>query len=202
DTSKPGDYSGTLKVFLGGQRGEIPVTVTVAPQEPGLPRVLIAETPFERFSTGDASLFHPLLELVKSLKIDVSYSQHLPEQLTGFDVVLLGPSELCSADRSKRAQLDEFVASGGPLIIVANAFFRPSVPKANEILESYGVEIEDKEPDREVDSELVIPDPLTRKVRKLVFFRPSPIRIIDESQASILVRVPSDVDRGYVAVSR
>src|SRR5262249_47058105 len=63
DTRRAGDYSGELLVVLGRQRVAVPVGATVRPQMPHLTRLLVVETPLSRFSTRDAAMFDPWLDL-------------------------------------------------------------------------------------------------------------------------------------------
>ena len=73
DTKRAGDYSGALDVEIGRQRVAVPVSVTVRPQMPRLTRLLVVETPFSRFSTSDAAVFKPWLDLVSEAHFDVHY---------------------------------------------------------------------------------------------------------------------------------
>jgi len=73
DTANAGEFSGKIKVQVGEIEAEIPIAASVLEQEAKLSRVLIVETPFNRFSTSDASIFDAWLELVKTAKLDVSY---------------------------------------------------------------------------------------------------------------------------------
>src|SRR5262245_19943547 len=85
----PGEHSGSLRVFVGDQKVDIPISVNVLPPDSTLPRVLITETPFVRYATDDASIFEPLLERLKSANVDIHYAESLPDDITGFDVVVL-----------------------------------------------------------------------------------------------------------------
>jgi hypothetical protein len=200
DTERPGERAGILRVMLAGERGEIPIVASVAPRDPALPRVLAAETPFHHVATDDASIFDPLLDVVKSSKADVSYARRLPDDLSGFDVVLLAGEALLGTDDRGIAAIRRFVAGGGRLIVAANYFFRGTVERANAILKPHGIVIEDAEPDREVEAGTAA-DPLTEGVDKLSFFRPSPMKITDPSAAKILVPAPREAE-GFVAVWR
>jgi hypothetical protein len=201
-TSRPGEHASTIKVIVAGERGEIQVAVTVAPEDPALPRVLVAETPFDRVSTDEGSAFDPLLDVVRSSKADVSYARRLPEDLSGFDVLLLAGSELHGIQDHQIALVKRFVAGGGRLILAANYFFRGTVAKANAILEGYGIVIEDAEPDRQVETERIAADPLTEGVKGLSFFRPSPVKATDPGKAKVLVESLRGDGTGYVAVWR
>jgi hypothetical protein len=91
----------------------------------------------------------------------------------------------------------------GPLLIVAaNYFFRGTVAKANEIVEEYGLIIEDSEPRGAVEAPLIEADILTTGLTSFTFNRPSPVRVTDAKRAKIIVGSPVDRDMGFVAISR
>ena len=164
--------------------------------------MLVTATPFDCYSTDDASLFDPLLNVVRAANVDVHYTHALPGDLSRFDVILLVEEELCAIDDQKVLQIEGFVNSGGRLIVCANAFFRPSVAKANQVIEKFGLQMEDKEPHRVVNVGTVAEHPMTAGVKKLSFFRPSPIKALDPVKATFLVPSPFDKERAYVCVAR
>ena len=96
DTSKSEDYVDNLDIQVGNQNVTVPVSVLVQPREAGLTRLLVVETPFQKFSTGDSSDFSAWLDLVKDAKLDVDYWLVDPKQsvlrdkdLSNFDVALV-----------------------------------------------------------------------------------------------------------------
>ena len=206
--------TGTLTVQVGQKPVEIPVSANVIEQDPDATRVLIVETPFCRFSTSNASIFEPWLKLVKDAKLDVSYLEMDPAlpvlrdlDLSGFDVVLLGGTGIFSARDEDFEKLKPFVASGGRIIVTANYFFRGTVEAANRFVVPLGLKMTDTEP--RGDNSLVeleesdIPrHKLTTGVRKLKFFRPSPVTVEDPKAGTILVETPLDPQQGLVAVAR
>ncbi len=206
-TIKPivaGDRSVSLKVLLGDEIAEIPVRLTVLPRSAETTKVLVTASPFKYTSTHDVSHFEPLLNLTRSAQLDLHYTRHLPLDLSGFDVLLLAGKELCQVDEEKISRIKDFVAAGGRLVICANAFLRPSVPKANEVLKHFGLQMQDIEPIRQVDVATIEADGLTEGIRKLTWFRPSPVQVIDPRRGKILVPSPGDPRNGnaYVAVAR
>lgn len=214
DTERAGDHSGHIQVQLGEQRGEVPISVTIVPGEPGLTKMLVVETPFQRYSTGDATIFSSLLDVIRSSQIDINYTKDLPEQLSELHVILLAEAGLMSV--KDIAPLKEFVDGGRRLILAASYFFSGTVGKANTVLDGYGLCMEDTErlpPPRsadeplsqrtlELDRKYVTEDRLTDGIEGLVFFRPSPIEVTDKSKGKILVQDPSCDGKGFVAVSR
>ena len=227
DTARPGEHSGTLEVRLGEQHARMPVTASVLPNRPGLTRVLVIPSPFDRYASDEAKVFEPLLDLVKSSTLDMNYFDQLPgepvlpegEKLsTYFDVILLAETGLVSARDEDVARLRRFVDDGGRLVVAANHFFQGTVARANQVLKPYGLEIYDTEPrvslggiaerssleKRSVVVDLVgqEDEPLTAGVRKLRFFRPSPVLITDPDKAKVLVDTPYYLNDGFVGVWR
>jgi hypothetical protein len=102
--------------------------------------------------------------------------------------------------------LKRFVEGGGRLILAANYFFRGTVSKSNELLEPYGLRMQDTESpatrDIEIQGAQIRPDPLTEGVNALHFFRPSQVAVTDPNKARILVSVPDHPGEGIVAVAR
>jgi len=98
-------------------------------------------------------------------------------------------------------QVRKFVAGGGRLILAANAFYVPTVRKANTVLSSYGLQIIDRDAGQAVTNSRVVSDLLTRGVRAVDFHRPSQIDVTDLSQGKLLVE-SEDGQGGYVAISR
>lgn len=199
DTSKIGKFAGVVRFEFGERIAELPVSVEVVERPPGYPNVLFVTTPFDRFSTSDGSDFAPLVELVSGLKISANYCHKLPEDITRFHVILLAADELCRLSEWDSTRLHTFVATGGRLIIAANAFFSTTVPKANELLKDYGLEIDNRDATRDLVVLEVANDPLTEGVQRLAFFRPSLVRVTDDAKAKILVPV---IGGGFAAVSR
>lgn len=137
--------SKSLRCSIGPCEASLPISIQVIPRKTALPKVLIAETPFNKFSTDDISLFSAFLDIVNSLEIEINYVLVLPEDLSPFDVILLAQDELISIDEAKREKLRTFVESGRRLIVTPNAFYSGTVPKVNKLLDGYGLEIEDKD---------------------------------------------------------
>src|SRR5437667_2319567 len=73
DTSAAGEVKGDIGIAFGQQTVKLPVSATVKPRRAGLLRVLVVQTPFERFSTGDGRMFDAWTELVKDATWDVEY---------------------------------------------------------------------------------------------------------------------------------
>ncbi len=212
DTAREAEYEGFLEVRLGEEHFVVPVTADVRAPEPDQARVLVLESPFSRFSTDDATLFNPWLELVKSTNIDVHYfhvdrsdSVLRETKLSEFDVVLLSGEALIFARPLDFTRLTRFMEDGGRVIVAANHFMMGSVGKANELLEPNGLRMEDVEPREsqvDIDESGIADDPLTAKVKSVKVFRPSPIAVTDEDAARILVACPPFPEKGFVAVAK
>jgi hypothetical protein len=212
NTAQPGAYSAPLCVQVGTQRVEIPVTVDISPREADETRLLVVETPFQRFSTADATLFVPWLELVKKAKLDCHYLESERNQpvlrdldLSAFDVILLGESGLVWAQEADIAKLKKFIGDGGRVVVTANYFFRGTVAKANELLVPCGLRMTDAEPQGidliEVRTFGIFEHVLTKDVRTVRFHRPSLVTVLDEQRGKILVAASDEPKEGFVAVA-
>jgi hypothetical protein len=179
--------------------------------------VLVAETPFERYSTADGKTYHEWTRLVKDSSLDVSYL--LPEQgkpvlrdldLSRFDCVLVPAAALdfLTPGDAKRAR--DYAEKGGRVIVAANHFFGHSVQGANSILAGSGLEIIDKEASPNGQNDVTLRendfDPRLVKfgVKSARFFRASPIRITDSEKPRVLAQAvgvgnPGD---GFVAMTK
>src|SRR5262249_30742799 len=73
DTSAPGDFSGDVALTLGDTKVKVPVPTTIKARKKGWSRVLIADTPFQKYSTHDGAMFKPWTDLVATSPLDVSY---------------------------------------------------------------------------------------------------------------------------------
>jgi hypothetical protein len=188
-------------VELDHQRCYIPVSILVRRAEDDLPQVLFTSSPFDRFSTKDASHYEPLLRAVAQSRVAASYTRAFPADLSRFDVILIGGDALCVLDDPTRKRLREHVSSGGRLIVTANAFLMESIPAANTLLQDYGLEIV-RQDGRNVVCSIDSPNEIFREVKSVSFQRPSPIRVTDKNAASLLISMPGDPDSGFLAVSR
>jgi len=72
DTSRPGDYSGQVRVDYGDQRADFPVSARVLPSDANLTKVLVV-TPGFGEASSDPEYYRPWFDLVKSANLDVSY---------------------------------------------------------------------------------------------------------------------------------
>ena len=206
DTERAGDYSGEVRVEIGRERIAIPVRATVRPQMPNLTRVLVVETPFSKFSTGDATDFDPWLNLVKEGHFDVHYLGAKRGMPVLPKIDLLGMEGLCGLHVSDIMSLKDFMDRGGRTILAANAFFVGTVGKANELLVPYGLRMTDTEPRGQNEFDLGAADItdhlLTEGVKTLYFHRPSPVEVTDKQNGKVLVAAPGYPGAGFVAVAR
>ncbi len=212
DTRKAGELKGDISIEFAGGKHALPVTATVAAPQKGQTRVLIVESPFQMYSTGDAKVFTRWLDLVKSANLDVQYWLAHADQpvlrgstLENFDVVLLSEGGLFRLQDEDRKRLRRFVELGGRLIIGANAFMVGSVERANALVAPYGMKLHDEEQPFgrnavPIPKERLVADPLTKDVASLFFFRPSPISITNAKKAKLLTHFDDNV--GVVAVAR
>ena len=212
DTAKPGDFAGSMVMTLGDHRVEVPVSATIRPRDRDRPRVLVADTPFQRFSTKNASLFDPWLKLVERGGFDVDYIEVRGKnpvfdgvELAKFDSLLLGEKGITSLQATDITALRTYANSGGRIILTANHFFRGSVEKANRVFVTYGLEMKDTESGGinviEVGPPQITSCPLTEGVKSLSFRRPSPAAVIDKDRTLVLVSSPTNADEHFVAIA-
>lgn len=209
-TERPGRWQGNLKVRLtSGQYVStnilVPLSVSVLPSR-GLSsrRVLITETPYECYATGNGRDFEPLAEVNSSLArqgVRVDYREELPSELAGYSAILVGGGVLAKLNPAAAQRLGQFVSRGGRLILAADAFFVPTTPKANDLLHPYGLSIVNKDAGRGVTNSVVLADLLTAGVKHVEFWRPARIDVTEPAQGKLLVGA-EDGEGGYAAVSR
>jgi hypothetical protein len=218
-TMRPGKYEDHIKVYLGTGTAEIPVTAEVLSQETGLTSVLMVETPFHAHSTKNGTIFQAWVEVVRCAKLDINYlvcsrgdglepvDEVLKDvELSGFDVVLLADGGLYRIQQADLNKLTTFIEEGGRVIVAADSFLVPSVLKANKLLECYGLKMVNEEPrgrrEWELNSTHLATHSFTKSITNLRFFRPSPISVIDEHQAKIIVSAPPYPGQGFVAMAK
>jgi hypothetical protein len=201
DTSAAGEFSGELRVTLGQTMAKVPVSATVKARRPGLTRILIAETPFEQWTTRDGTMFQAWTELVKDSPFDVNYllvHRGKPVlrdlDLEKFDCVFLPAGALVFATPADVKRAREYAEKGGSVVVAANSSFTGSVEQANAVLAGYGLQMRDEEA-RELEQKDVTLrkddfDPRLAKegVQSLRFYRASPIAATDATKAQALVR--------------
>ncbi len=152
DTRVAGEYSGDLRIAIGRQQVAVPVGATVRPQMPRLTRLLVVTTPFTRYSTSDATLFNPWLDLVAGAPLDVHYLDARPGpvlarvNLKNFDLVLLGMNGLIDLTDSDVKLLRAFMERGGRTIVSASVSFVGTTEGANKLLVPYGLRMIDIDP--------------------------------------------------------
>jgi hypothetical protein len=200
DTSAAGQWSGEVSVTLGQTTVKVPVSATVKPRPAGLSRLLIAETPFERYSTGDGRDYAAWTDLVKDASVDVSYllvARGKPVlrdlDLSKFDCVLLASTGLTELTPGDVKKVRAFAEAGGRVVVAANAFFVGTVKKANAVLAGYGIEMRDEEAQNNQNDVTLGKDDLDPQVVKagvqsLHFFRASPVAVTDEKAGRVLAQ--------------
>lgn len=200
-TEQPGDFSGAVRLRLDQREAALPIRVRVT----GMPRVgrklLIAETPYQSDATADGSMFDATARMLSELERGVDCRHALPEQLADYAALLLAESCLVRLSDVEVARVRQFAAQGGRVILACDAFMRGTVATANAILEDHGLQVLDTDYGREVTVTNVAPDALTTGVRKLEFFRPSLVQVVDPARGKALAIAPAK-EGALVAVSR
>jgi len=208
-TDRPGNYNGSLAIRLTGRHymantNVIPIRVNVI-AKPVRWAVLATTTPFQMYSTDDGRMFQALTDVTTRLAergVRVDFREHLPKSLDPWNVVLLGDMALLKVDARTIDRLQRFVARGGRLIVSADAFMVGTAPKANDLVNCYGLRIDNKDAGDSMEASRIVPDPLTTGVTGLSFFRPACVSVTDSRQAKLLGAMTDDEQCGFIAVSR
>jgi hypothetical protein len=182
----------------------IPIRVNVI-AKPVRWAVLATTTPFQMYSTDDGRMFQALTDVTTRLAergVRVDFREHLPKSLDPWNVVLLGDMALLKVDARTIDRLQQFVARGGRLIVSADAFMVGTAPKANDLVNCYGLRIDNKDAGDSMEASRIVPDPLTTGVTGLSFFRPACVSVTDSRQAKLLGAMTDDEQCGFIAVSR
>ncbi|MCA8949655.1 MAG: hypothetical protein KDE27_09145 [Planctomycetes bacterium] len=196
-THETGHFERTIPVRRGDEQVAIPVSWTVAPASPGGSRILVADSPFEAYSTDDPATFAVWRALVATNRFDVDYRYtrknvraFTAEALARVDVVLVGESSLRDISQGDVDRLQGFVCGGGRVVLCANSFFVGTVPAANRVCEPFGLEMVDRESRSPGAVGDVHRDPLTVGVEGVSAGTRSPTRITDGDLARSLVDLP------------
>jgi hypothetical protein len=199
DTGKVGEFAGQVAIELNATSVRVPVSASVRPQRPGLLRLLVVETPFQRFSTSDGGHFRQWTDLVAAAPWDVSYLLAYRDQpvlrdlkLSEFGAVLLGPEGVCGLTPADVKRVRAYAEDGGCVLVMANAFFRGTVEKANTLLEPYGVVMADEEARGEgnqvtIENAAIAPRLVKAGVQRVTFYRASPSTVTNPMLAKVLV---------------
>jgi hypothetical protein len=216
DTSATGEVHGDVAITLGRETVKLPVSATVKPRRVGLLRLLVVQTPFERFSTRDGHMFDAWTKLVKDAAWDVSYLLTTPGKpvlrdcdLASFDSILVGTDGLFRLTPTDLKRVRAFAEAGGRVVVAANYFFRGSVGKANAVLTSYGLALRDEEAavaqnGVTLGKDYLDPQLVKAGVATAHFFRASPAALTPGANRRVLAKAvgvgnPGD---GFVAVAR
>jgi hypothetical protein len=213
DTAAARNLSGEIRVTLGSVTVTASVSATVKPAKKGMTRVLVVETPFEAYSTGEGTHFKAWTDLVNDAALDVNYLLVASDKpvlrdldLSRFDSVLLAGGALVWLQAVDARRVRAFAEAGGRVVLSANYFFRGTVEKANTILTGSGLQM------RDVQAEgISTPVTLTEKdfdatlvkagLKSARFFLASPVSVTNKRTGQVLVKavgvgMPGD---GFVA---
>ena len=201
DTSRPGDYSGLVTVTMGRRQASLPVHVIVREKTEGIPRLLVASTPYQAYSTEHGSELHAVARLISSSGMAADYLNGLPAQIENYRTIILADSTLSGISAADVGRVRSYVEQGGRLILPCNYFFRGTVSSANLILAGHGLQVVDLDIQGRVSVTNLVSDVITRGVARLEFHRPSPIKVTDASQGKLLALDPAG-QGGFVGVAR
>jgi hypothetical protein len=200
DTTKVAEFTGDVAVQLNATSVRVPVSASVRPQRAGLLRLLVVETPFQRFSTSDGGHFRQWTDLVAAAPWDVSYllaNRNQPVlrdlKLSDYGAVLLGPEGVFGMTPADLKRLRAYVEDGGSVLVMANCFFQGTVAKANTLLEPYGVVVADEETrggngQVTIEKDGIDPRLVNAGIERVTFFRASPSAVTNPTLAKVLVR--------------
>ena len=211
DTADPGVLDGVFDLRCGTEAASVPMRAEVRAATPGGSRVLVAQTPFETFSSDDPKTFDAWRQLVGSAHLDVDYrlvQRGRPTfdigALARVDVVLAGEDALLALDDQQVAKLQGFVCGGGRLIVCADAFFMGTVHGANRIAEAFDLAIVDRESGDggwRVDAAGLRKHALTVGVDGIEVLRPSPVTIGEGSSGVALATFTTPREQPFVAMA-
>jgi hypothetical protein len=188
DTSKAGAFKDEIAVTVGDTVTKLPVSATVQARKAGTPRVLVAGTPFCRYSTTDSKDYKGWTALVDT-GLDVSYLLTRDKQdvlrdldLSKFDCVLLSADALVYQTEADVKRVRAYADAGGLVVVTANHFYRGTVKGANAVLDGSGLEMLDEEPPPAQNKVTLTKDDFAADVIKAGiksagFFRASPIEV-------------------------
>ena len=199
-----GSHDAPLTIRLSGAGYDthtllIPVNIIIA--KPSRWAVLVTETPFERYSTGNGSDYESLAAITSRLAeqgVRIDFRDNLPKLLDGWNVILLGGGTLAQLEKDYIDRLQLFVARGGRLIVSADAFFGGQAAKANDLLNRYGLRIDSKDAGQKMQASQIAPDALTADVSALSFWRPACVWTTDSKQARVLAGMKEDEQCGFI----
>lgn len=210
DTSKLGAHDGQIDIRYGDAKIKAPVSAVVLPNDRLSPRVLVAETPFEGYSTSTSTTFDAWRHLVATKKLEVHYigtpksGEHVlrAEDVSRVDVLLLGESSLIQLTESDVSLVQGFVCGGGRVIVTASSFFVGTVPAANKVLRPFGLQMNTDRGRGNLQAldEDLAKHPLTAKVESITARTPCGTRIEGAQSGQVLVNMPGEL--AFVALAR
>jgi hypothetical protein len=201
DTSKAGKFEGAFQVALGTTKVTIPITATIEPGSPERKRVLITFSPFLAGNAPSPDHFKPWTELAAKQQWDVSLLANDPAKrvfrqidLTKYDTVFLAGDALSTASAREWKRLNQYVESGGRLVMETSRFWGNSVDLANQFLGDKGLRVRNHESEGDLNKTIVI----TREnidasvspnaVSQLRFMRVTPIEVLNTVDGKVLVK--------------
>ena len=203
DTSTIGTYAGTIRIQTDAGEFTLPTSISVIERDSASQKILWADTPFDGLSGMSTAL---LDELIRSHHLDIDFTRKIPRNLDFYQTIVLAGGAMCNIWQEGVMRLQNFVESGGRLVVGENAYYRDSGDGLNKIVHAYGMKMFDLdiEPGSEVDVEI---DPaqfqtdwqrnLFAGVDRLHFFSLSPIAI--ENRDAFCIRHPDDGNLIYVS---
>ncbi|MEQ1632400.1 MAG: hypothetical protein ABL997_08505 [Planctomycetota bacterium] len=197
--SQPGALQGRIQLCLDDRRVDVAIAATAVPQNQLLTPVLIANSPFDAWSTVDSRALQPWREVVAKAQIAVDYvlrpdgqGDLLPvDRLERCEVLLVDADATRQLSQRDRDRLSGFVCGGGRLVVPASAFQIGSVARANVLIEPFGLTMDDREPWAVpggflFEGESIAQHPWTEGVHHLRAHRASPTRAVRGQRGLVL----------------
>lgn len=212
DTATARVVEASFTVCCGGEQVKVPLRAAVVVMPEGGSRVLVAETPFETFSTADPAVLDGWRKVVADARLDVDYRLVRRGRATfdvgalgRVDVVLAAEAALLDLDDGQVAKLHGFVCGGGRVIVCADAFFVGTVRGGNRLAEAFGLALRDREPPPGrkfvAEGDGVRKHPLTAGVGRIEAERPVAIEVFEAERAAVLLTLDAPGEPVFAAVA-
>lgn len=168
--------------------------------------VLFYSSPIDMHT--DADSLSNFLGLIKIMKIRVNFTYHFISNLDSYSTVFMIEDGLWEFDKIYNEKnlkaLQSYVNQGGNLVILADYFYRGTTDIANKILNEYGLEFGPSNDltifEEDFTKDCIKKHIITDKIKLLKFPNPALIKVIDNSNAKLLVTIPGDKNLGLIAL--
>lgn len=194
-TTRTGVFTATGEIGGSEGRAGFRIGFEIKSAEAFESQVLFLPSPYEFCS--DALLRQNIRLMTEELRCGVNASMSPVTELRGYQTVVLHGDGALGMSGIQRRIYQDYIASGGRLVVLANKFVSDSISASNELTRDYGIELEDNELDVVICGSDCIRDcSVTDGVQKLYWFRPSPVVV--RGPARVLVAFPGLSEKGVL----